>query len=83
MSDGLLDWITRQTSLSSEIATHTGIHRTVESVWDLSGIPGLWDGKDSGIECGMGVLSDTPDSGICLVGITGLWDWKENDVVKV
>ena len=73
VSDGLLDWITRQTSLSSEIATHTGIHRTVGSVWDLSGIPGLWDGKDSGIECGMGVLSDTPDSGICLVGIPGLW----------
>ena len=31
----------------------------------------------------MGVLNDTPDSGICLVGITGLWDRKENDVVKV
>ena len=53
------------------------------SVWDIPGIPGLWDGKDSGIECEMGVLKDTPDSGICLVGITRLWDWKENDVVKV
>ena len=31
----------------------------------------------------MGVLSDTPDSRICLVGIPGLWDGKENDVVKV
>ena len=31
----------------------------------------------------MGVLSDTLDSGICLVSIPGQWDGKENDVVKV
>ena len=59
------------------------IHQPVGYVLDIPGIPGRWDGKDSGIECGMGVLSDTLDSGLCLVGITGLWDWKENDVVKV
>ena len=56
------------------------------SQWDMSWIiPVSRDsgmGK-SGIECGMGVWSDTPDSGICLVGIMGLWDGMENDVVKV
>ena len=54
----------------------SGLH-----VWDIPDIPGLWDRKDSVIECGMGVLSD---SGICVgyCRIPGLWDRKENDVVK-